>query len=272
MPPTLKRLYRRAFPSRVEERSAYFKPPLIGWRRRLHAWFDMLAMDHGFIRYVYTNFHKVDDKLYRSSQPLPHQVRKWQRMGVKTIINLRGGMQYGSYPLEVEAAEQAGIAFEGLQLRSRALPDVAQLEKLETLLKSIAYPAVIHCKAGADRASLGSALYFLILHNDYERAQPDDAEIWPYQRLKDRGFGRHGRDLCARWRAPGADLHAMGARRLRPASHRGRLQAEDAVILLRRHGPAPGMKKARLPAPCVKTKRRYSPSSRARHVHNPPHR
>lgn len=170
VPPTLKALYRRVFPSRLEARTAYFQPPLIGWRRRLHAWFDMLAMDHGFIRYVYTNFHKVDDKLYRSSQPLPHQVRKWRRMGVKTIINLRGGMQYGSYPLEVEAAEQAGIAFEGLQLRSRALPDVAQLEKLETLLKSIAYPAVIHCKAGADRASLGSALYFLILHNDHERA------------------------------------------------------------------------------------------------------
>lgn len=130
----------------------------------------MLVMDHGFIRYGYTNFHQVDDQLYRSSQPLPHQVRRWKRMGIKTIINLRGGMQYGSYPLEVEAAEKAGIAFEGLQLRSRALPDVAQLEKLERLLRSITYPAVIHCKAGADRASLGSALYFLILHNDYERA------------------------------------------------------------------------------------------------------
>lgn len=170
MPPTLKALYRRVFPSRLSERTAYFEPPLVGWQRRLHAWFDMLAMDHGFIRYVYTNFHQVDDQLYRSSQPLPYQVRKWRSMGVKTIINLRGGMQYGSYPLEVEAAQQAGIAFEGLQLRSRALPDVAQLEKLEELLKSIAYPAVIHCKAGADRASLGSALYFLILHNDHKRA------------------------------------------------------------------------------------------------------
>lgn len=131
----------------------------------------MLFVDHGFIRYVYTNFHSVDDQLYRSSQPLPHQVRKWGRMGIKTIINLRGGMQYGSYPLEVEAAQQAGITFEGLQLRSRALPDVEQLEKLEALLNRIEYPAVLHCKAGADRASLGSALYFLIKHNDYEAAR-----------------------------------------------------------------------------------------------------
>lgn len=171
MPPTLKQLYRRVFPSRLAARTAYFEPPLVGWRRRLHAWFDMLVMDHGFIRYGYTNFHKVDDQLYRSSQPLPHQIRKWQRMGVRTVVNLRGGMQYGSYPLEVEAAEQVGIVFENLQLRSRDLPDVTQLERLEALFTTIAYPAVIHCKAGADRASLGSALYFLIMHNDHEKAR-----------------------------------------------------------------------------------------------------
>ena len=91
-------------------------------------------------------------------------------MGIKTIINLRGGMQYGSYPLEVEAAQQAGIAFHGLQLRSRDLPDREQLEKLEALLRTIAYPAVVHCKAGADRASLASALYLLIMHDDPVRA------------------------------------------------------------------------------------------------------
>lgn len=171
VPSDLKRLYRKVFPSRVEARSAYFKPPLVGRRLRLHAWLDMLFIDHGIVRYVYNNFHKVDDQLYRSAQPLPHQVARWGRMGIKTIINLRGGTQYGSYPLEVEAAQKAGIAFEVLQLRSRDLPDVDQLEKLEALLNAIAYPAVIHCKAGADRASLGAALYMLIKHNDYTAAR-----------------------------------------------------------------------------------------------------
>lgn len=171
LPARLKHLYRKVFPSRREARAAYFAPPLEGRGLRLHAWLDMLLVDHGFIRYVYTNFHKVDGQLYRSSQPLPHQVRKWGRMGIKTIVNLRGGTQYGSYPLEVEAAHEAGIAFEVLQLRSRALPDVEQLEKLELLFNSIAYPAVIHCKAGADRASMGAALYMLIKHNDYEAAR-----------------------------------------------------------------------------------------------------
>ncbi|MGD1888774.1 MAG: protein tyrosine phosphatase [Cohaesibacteraceae bacterium] len=169
MPPKLKAIYRRLFPSRLAERSAYFEPPLDAARRR-HAWLSMLFVDHGFIRYVYRNFHKVDDAVYRSSQPLPHQVRGWARRGVKSIINLRGGMQYGSYPLEVEAAEESGIAFHTLQLRSRNLPSVEQLEKFEALFKSVEKPVVLHCKAGADRASLASALYFLIEHNDPERA------------------------------------------------------------------------------------------------------
>ena len=169
VPPKLKTLYRRLFPSRVAERTAYFEPPLDS-RRRRHAWLSMLFVDHGIIRYVYRNFHRVDEGVYRSSQPLPHQVRGWARRGIKSIVNLRGGMQYGSYPLEVEAAERAGIAFHTLQLRSRDLPSVDQLEKFEALLQSVEKPVVLHCKAGADRASLASALYFLIEHDDPQRA------------------------------------------------------------------------------------------------------
>ena len=174
VPPKLKALYRRAFPSRRLERSAYFQPPLVGWRRRAHAWVDMLLVDHGFIRLGYTNFHQVDDRpgreVYRSSQPLPHQVARWGRMGIRTIVNLRGGRQFGSYPLELEAAERAGMVMRELTLRSRSLPTLAELEAFNTLLHEAAYPLVFHCKAGADRASLASALHFLIRDNDLPRA------------------------------------------------------------------------------------------------------
>ncbi|MEM6711977.1 MAG: sulfur transferase domain-containing protein [Pseudomonadota bacterium] len=170
MSPELKRLYRRVFPSRREERTAYFEPPLVGWPRRAHAWLDMLFIDHGFIRFFYSNFHQVDERLYRSSQPLPHQVARWGQRGIKTIINLRGGRQFGSYPLELEAAEKASIRLVDLQLRSRALPTLEELEALERLFQEITYPAVVHCKAGADRASLASALYFLIVHEDADKA------------------------------------------------------------------------------------------------------
>ncbi len=178
----MKRAYRRLFPSRLAERTLRFEPPIETRRERIDAWVDSLVVDHAFIRFVYTNFHKVDDQFYRSSQPLPHQVRRWGRMGIKTIINLRGGRQFGSYPLEVEAAERSNITMVDLQLRSRALPDVEQLEKLEALLETITYPAVVHCKAGADRASLASALYMLIRHNDPERAMGQIS--WRYGHMK----------------------------------------------------------------------------------------
>jgi uncharacterized protein (TIGR01244 family) len=167
----LKILYRRFFPSRLEARSAYFNPPLIGRRLRFHAWIDMLFVDHGFIRFFYRNFHKVDEGIYRSSQPLPHHINGFARMGIRTIVNLRGGTQYGSYPLEVEAAQKAGITLVGLQLRSRDLPTVEQLEAFEQIVRQAERPLVFHCKAGADRASLASALYWLVESQDHAAAQ-----------------------------------------------------------------------------------------------------
>ncbi|MBV6657671.1 MAG: protein tyrosine phosphatase [Devosiaceae bacterium] len=170
----LKQLYKKTFPSRRVERTNRFEPPLVGSKARFGAWVDMLFVDHGFIRYAYTNFHQISStpgrEVYRSSQPLPHQVARWGRMGIKTIINLRGGRHFGSYPLEVEAADKAGIAFEELALRSRALPTVAELDALAELFATATYPILVHCKAGADRASLASALYFLLEHSDLEAA------------------------------------------------------------------------------------------------------
>ena len=175
MPPKLKAIYRRAFPSRRLERAALFEPPLTGWRRRLHAWVDMLVVDHGFIRYLYTNFHRVDAtpgrEVYRSSQPLPHQVARWGRLGIRTIVNLRGGRQFGSYPLELEAAGRAGIAMAEITLRSRSLPTADELMAFAALLDEVEHPVLFHCKAGADRASLACALHFLIRDNDLPAAR-----------------------------------------------------------------------------------------------------
>lgn len=147
----------------------------MGKRKRLHAWLDMLFMDHGVIRYFYSNFHQVDAtpgrEIYRSSQPLPHQVARWGRIGVRTIVNLRGGRHFGSYPLEVEAAARAGITLEEIKFRSRSLPDRESLEAFAAMLKRVEYPIVYHCKAGADRASLACALHILLEDNDLARAR-----------------------------------------------------------------------------------------------------
>lgn len=149
-------------PAPTPARRGRYDRPLEGGADRLGAWVNMLLVDHGVIRLVHLNRAKVGSDAYRSAQPAPHQLRRFARIGVKTVVNLRGGRNFGSYPLEKEACASAGMAFEELVLRSRAAPTRETLAEAAALLGRIAYPALFHCKAGADRAGLMSALYMIV--------------------------------------------------------------------------------------------------------------
>ncbi|WP_228720750.1 tyrosine-protein phosphatase [Nitrogeniibacter mangrovi] len=131
---------------------------------RFRAWLDMHVVDHGFFRSVYNNLHDLGGGMYRSSQPSPAQIRGYRhRFGLRTIINLRGESHYGSYPLEQAICEELGIAFHDARLFSRGAPSPARIHMLKDLFDSIEYPALMHCKSGADRAGIAAALY-RILH------------------------------------------------------------------------------------------------------------
>lgn len=130
---------------------------------RLKAWFDMHLVDHGFIRAIYNNFHHLGGGMYRSSQPSPAQIRRYHRKyGLKTILNLRGANPYGSYPLEQAVCRELGITLIDMPLYSRAPPTREAIHKLDDLFARIEYPALMHCKAGADRAGMAAALYRIL--------------------------------------------------------------------------------------------------------------
>ena len=45
----------------------------------------LYLIDHGFIRAIYPNMHKVSDGLFRSSQPSPRQLANMKKKyGIKT--------------------------------------------------------------------------------------------------------------------------------------------------------------------------------------------
>lgn len=119
--------------------------------------------DHGFVRAVYTNLHPIDGRMFRSSQPLPWQLRAWkQRYGLKTIINLRGERSPGM-GIESRACARLGLTLHSPRLYSRSPPVAADLSALKQLFDTIEYPALLHCKSGADRAGMGAVLY-RVLH------------------------------------------------------------------------------------------------------------
>lgn len=114
--------------------------------------------DHAYLRLGFTNAHWIGDKMVRTNQPWPFQLKWWRDKGVKTVINLRGGK--GSfYYLEKHACEKLGLRLEDFGLTSRSLPTGAEILAARALFDRIEYPALLHCKSGADRAGIMSVLY-----------------------------------------------------------------------------------------------------------------
>jgi protein tyrosine phosphatase (PTP) superfamily phosphohydrolase (DUF442 family) len=122
---------------------------------------DMLFVDHGVFRLLYQNRHKLAHGAWRSAQPAPHHIRYLARKGIRTIVNLRGERYCGSYWLEREACARSGIRLEDFQVRSRAAPSKAEVLAARDLFQRIEYPMLMHCKSGADRVGLMSALYLI---------------------------------------------------------------------------------------------------------------
>jgi protein tyrosine/serine phosphatase len=143
-------------------RIARWDRPITGGRQRLHAWLNMIFVDHGIFRLFYLNKRSVDGRLFRAAQPWPHQIARFAREGGRSIVYLRGGKEHGSWPLEREAAEANGLAIEEFLARSREAPDKAALLAAPEFFRQLRYPALIHCKSGADRAGFVSALYVLV--------------------------------------------------------------------------------------------------------------
>lgn len=143
-------------------RIARWDRPIEGRVGRARAWANMLLVDHGVFRLFYLNKHRVSERLWRSAQPAPHQIAALKAEGVRTIINLRGGREHGSWQLQKEACERLGIHLVEFIVRSRGAPDRETLLKAKDFFETVEYPAVLHCKSGADRAGFVAALFLIV--------------------------------------------------------------------------------------------------------------
>jgi protein tyrosine/serine phosphatase len=133
------------------------------WARRLFgpaaSRLDMLLVDHGIFRLFYLNKHRLGDRAWRLAQPAPRDVKALARQGVRTILNLRGERQCGSYWLETAECVRHGIKLVDFQLRSRSAPKREEIRRAAELFEEVEYPLAMHCKSGADRAGMMSVLY-----------------------------------------------------------------------------------------------------------------
>jgi len=130
---------------------------------RAAAWSYLMIYDHGFIRSVWRNFFEVAPGVYRANQPSPKRLEEYARLGIKTIINLRGSSGLPPHQFEVEACDALGLTLIDVpDLSARHAPEAEALLYMIEVLRTAETPLLMHCKSGADRTSLAAAIYTLI--------------------------------------------------------------------------------------------------------------
>lgn len=132
-----------------------FKTPE-GQRRAVR---EFLFVDHAAIRALYDNTHEIAPGVFRSFQPSPQALARWARRGLKTVVNLRGPNPCAALFLEEEACARLGMRLENFRVYSREAPSKETIFGARDLFERIAYPALFHCKSGADRVGVIAALY-----------------------------------------------------------------------------------------------------------------
>lgn len=128
-------------------------------RRRAKLHFHLV--DHGILRTFWTNLFQIAPGVWRSNQPSPGRLDVYRKMGIRTVLNLRGETSRSPYLFEADACRALGLKLVNHKLSARKLVGKAELLSLLDTFETIEKPFVMHCKSGADRAGLASALYLL---------------------------------------------------------------------------------------------------------------
>lgn len=122
-----------------------------------------LFVDHGWLRILWRNFAEVARDVYRSNQPSPKALREiHEKVGLKSVLNLRGVSRQSFYLFEKEECEALGLRLVDISLSATKAPSRTHLLHLIKLLDEIPKPVLIHCKSGADRTGLAAAVYLLV--------------------------------------------------------------------------------------------------------------
>src|SRR2546429_415762 len=94
------------------------------------------------------NFGKVSEVLYRGAQPDTAGIENLQKIGVKTIINLR--LANDIWKPEESVARAHGILYTNLPLQGFGRPTDEQIKLAMSLIESSPGPVFIHCQFGCD--------------------------------------------------------------------------------------------------------------------------
>jgi protein tyrosine/serine phosphatase len=108
------------------------------------------------------NFHTVQEgTFYRSAQLGKDELRSAIRKHkIRSVLNLRGAHPGQAwYDEEVAVSQALGVAHYDYGLSAHRFVTRQQIGEVLGIVRDAPKPLLVHCKAGADRAGLVSALY-----------------------------------------------------------------------------------------------------------------
>lgn len=134
---------------------------------------------------AWSNRHTViPGRVYRCAQPSESDIRELSKKhGIRTVINLRGialtpdAPESRWYLAEATANHAQNISQEDITFSANRLPPPGELRRLIEVLDRTEYPVLIHCKRGADRTGLTSAVV-LLLQTDATLLEAR-RQLWP---------------------------------------------------------------------------------------------
>ena len=104
-----------------------------------------------------TNLYRIEPDLYRSAQPDGAGFRALAALGVKTVLDLKGGEGDG------DTARGTSLKLLHIPMSAWGLRDDRVLEALRILSDPTNRPLIVHCQHGADRTGALMALYRVVV-------------------------------------------------------------------------------------------------------------
>jgi protein tyrosine phosphatase (PTP) superfamily phosphohydrolase (DUF442 family) len=117
------------------------------------------------------NSGKINDHLYRGAQPRDPGLLELKKLGITTIVNLRGE-DPETFGWEEKKAESLGIRFVHIPVEGWSPPTNEQVAQFLSLFRDNAQEKVfVHCRYGDDRTGVFVASYRMA----FEKLPPDQA-------------------------------------------------------------------------------------------------
>lgn len=105
------------------------------------------------------NAGKINEVLFRGAQPRENGLAQLKKLGISTIVDLRGEDR-GKFDWERDAAEALGMRFVHLPVSGWAPPTDEQVAQFLALFREDQHQKVfVHCRFGDDRTGVFVAAY-----------------------------------------------------------------------------------------------------------------